>query len=181
MGKVLIIFAHPDYAGSRINRHMLEALGDEDVLGTTIHKLYDEYPDFKIDVAREQQLMIEHDAIVLHHPTYWYSCPALLKEWIDRTLIKGFAYGPGGDALERKKLVSCVSTGAPEWSYGQDGFNSYPLSDFLKVFEKTAEFCHMRYGEPLVMYDTHRASDEQLAEHSRKYRAYIEELIAETP
>jgi hypothetical protein len=30
------------------------------------------------------------------------------------------------------------------------------------------------------MYDTHRASDEQLNEHSQKYRAFIEELIAET-
>lgn len=33
--------------------------------------------------------------IVFQHPLYTYSCPALLKEWLDRVLSRGFASGPG--------------------------------------------------------------------------------------
>lgn len=43
----------------------------------------------------EQQLLLEHDIIVFQH-FYWYSCPAILKEWMDRVLEYGFALGLKG-------------------------------------------------------------------------------------
>lgn len=48
-----------------------------------------------IDTPYEQALLREHDVIVFQHPLYTYSCPALLKEWLDRVLSRGFASGPG--------------------------------------------------------------------------------------
>ncbi len=48
-----------------------------------------------IDIPREQALLREHEVIVFQHPLYTYSCPALLKEWLDRVLSRGFASGPG--------------------------------------------------------------------------------------
>jgi hypothetical protein len=66
-----------------------------------ISDLYEEYPDFYINVKREQQLLIEHDIIVFQHPFYWYSSPAILKQWEDLVLEFGFAYGPGGTKLHR--------------------------------------------------------------------------------
>lgn len=59
----------------------------------TVHDLYAHYPDFFIDIPREQALLREHEVIVFQHPLYTYSCPALLKEWLDRVLSRGFASG----------------------------------------------------------------------------------------
>jgi hypothetical protein len=74
--RVLILFAHPAFQKSRINRRLLRAVqGLENV---RIHDLYEEYPDFQIDVEREQKLLLDHDIIVLQHPFFWYSGPALL-------------------------------------------------------------------------------------------------------
>src|SRR5882757_8032391 len=98
--KILLIFAHPAYQRSRTNRAMIEvARGMPEV---RIHDLYEEYPTFQIDACREQGLLREHDVIVFQHPFYWYSCPALLKEWLDLVLEYNFAYGDYGTELSGK-------------------------------------------------------------------------------
>ena len=78
MSRVLVLFAHPALEKSRVNRHLLRAI--EGLPDVTVHDLYEEYPDFQIDAEREQELLRTHDVIVLQHPFYWYSAPALVKE-----------------------------------------------------------------------------------------------------
>ena len=82
--RVLILYAHPMPRKSRANRALAEAV--RGLEGVTFHDLYEAYPDFFIDVAREKALLVEHDVIVLQHPFYWYSAPALVKEWLDLVL-----------------------------------------------------------------------------------------------
>lgn len=53
---ILIILAHPSLRQSLANRRLAEAAAQVD--GVTVHDLYAEYPDFKIDVAREQALLL---------------------------------------------------------------------------------------------------------------------------
>ncbi len=84
MTKVLILFAHPALEKSRVNKPLLQLANTLE--NVTIHDLYELYPDFNIDVPHEQQLLLEHDIILWHHPLYWYHAPALLKQWIDLVL-----------------------------------------------------------------------------------------------
>ncbi|MBC7659682.1 MAG: NAD(P)H-dependent oxidoreductase [Chitinophagaceae bacterium] len=85
--KVLVIFAHPNSDHSRVHRSLLRAICD--LPAVTIVDLYQEYPDFLIDVEREQARIAQHQMIVFQHPIFWYSCPPLLKEWMDSVLEKG--------------------------------------------------------------------------------------------
>ena len=110
MKKILILFAHPAFQKSLINKALLNQV--KGIEGVTINNLYEKYPDFFIDVAVEQKLLLEHDIIVWHHPFYWYSAPAIIKEWMDLVLEHGFAYGSKGRALEGKWAISAVSTGS---------------------------------------------------------------------
>ncbi|MCB0293189.1 MAG: NAD(P)H-dependent oxidoreductase, partial [Calditrichaeota bacterium] len=87
MKKILIIFAHPAFQKSRVNARLIEGLAQME--GITFHDLYQAYPEFDIDIAAEQQLLTGHDVIVFHHPFFWYSTPALLKEWQDLVLEHG--------------------------------------------------------------------------------------------
>lgn len=103
MKKILLLFAHPRYEKSRTNFALLQGVADLD--GITFHDLYERYPEFHIDVAREKEMLKEHDIVVWHHPFYWYSCPPLLKQWIDVVLEFNWAYGPQGKALSGKTCL----------------------------------------------------------------------------
>ena len=109
MTRILILFAHPALEKSRIHRQLLRGLPE--LPGVTLNDLYERYPDFDIDIAREQQLLTDHDLVILQHPFYWYSTPALLKQWQDLVLEHGWAYGSQGKALRGKQVLSVISTG----------------------------------------------------------------------
>ncbi len=65
MTKVLILFAHPALEKSRVNKRLIRAA--ENIDNVTLNDLYEEYPDFDVDIKREQQLLIEHEVIILSH------------------------------------------------------------------------------------------------------------------
>lgn len=76
--KTLVILAHPDIESSKVNKvWKRELLKYSDEI--TIHELYKEYPDWNIDVLREQNLIETYEKIVFEFPLYWYSYPPLLK------------------------------------------------------------------------------------------------------
>jgi len=150
--KILILFAHPAMQKSKVNKRLVDPLKKID--GVTFHDLYDNYPDLHIDVEREKGLLVENDIIIFHHPFYWYSSPAIIKEWQDLVLEFGFAYGPGGTALEGKKMMNVISTGAGREAYTREGHNKYSVREFLRPFEQTARFCHMEYLPPFILHDS---------------------------
>jgi glutathione-regulated potassium-efflux system ancillary protein KefG len=155
--RVLVLFAHPAFQKSRINLRLVAAV--RALEGITFRDLYEEYPTFQIDVAREQELLVAHDIIVLQHPFYWYSCPALLKEWLDLVLEYGFAYGRGGDKLHGKTLLSAITTGGPEAAYSRSGLNHFTLPELLAPFEQTARLCGMTWLPPFAVHGTVRVED----------------------
>jgi glutathione-regulated potassium-efflux system ancillary protein KefG len=174
MQKVLIIFAHPAAHKSRINSELIKSVKTLD--GVTVNDIYENYPDFFINVKREQQLLIDNDIIVWHHPLYWYSCPALMKEWIDLVLEHGFAYGKTGKALHGKKVMNAVTTGGSADVYSETGRNHYTISQFLVPFHQTALLCGMNYLPPFVVHGAHMLNDNGINLYARKYKKAITSL-----
>lgn len=169
---ILILFAHPALEKSRVNRVLIQAV--QNLESVTIHDLYEAYPNFHIQVKVEQDLLRAHDIIVFHHPFYWYSSPALLKEWQDLVLEYGFAYGHGGTALQGKKFLSAITTGGGEQSYSREGYNRFTLRELLTPFEQTARLCGMDYLPPFVVQGTHQLRERhQIDKHAAEYRAVI--------
>ena len=153
MAKILILFAHPVLEKSRVQSELYRRITAME--GVTVNDLYQVYPDFDIDVAREQQLLLDHDVIIWQHPFYWYSAPALLKQWIDLVLQHGWAYGENGDRLRGKIIFNAISAGGREEAYGEGGLHQYAVAEFLKPFEQTALLCGMEYWPPFVIHGTH--------------------------
>ncbi|WP_411388742.1 NAD(P)H-dependent oxidoreductase [Pseudomonas sp. MPB23] len=56
------------------------------------------------DVLAEQARIDRADALVLVFPIYWWSLPGLLKGWIDRVFVNGWAIEYGPDTPVVKKL-----------------------------------------------------------------------------
>lgn len=135
----------------------------------TFHDLYELYPDFNIDIEVEKNLLLEHDIIILQHPFYWYSCPPLMKQWIDMVLEFGWAYGPGGTALQGKILFNSITTGGASSAYSDTGYNRFTIQELLRPFEQTAHLCKMVYFPPFLVQGTHRLTDEELQKFSEQY------------
>lgn len=171
---VLILFAHPAPQRSRVNRALRRAVID--LPGVTFHDLYAAYPDFMIDVADEQALLLANDVIILQHPFYWYSAPAILKEWQDLVLQHGFAYGIDGRALAGKTLMSAISTGGHEASYDETGMNRFAIAELLRPFEQTARLCGMNWLPPFIIHGTHAIEDDAISRSAEAYRQLIGEL-----
>jgi glutathione-regulated potassium-efflux system ancillary protein KefG len=174
--RVLLQFIHPALERSRVNASLLEAVID--LPGVTLNDLYEQYPDGAIDVRREQSLLLEHDAIVFQHPLYWYSSPALFKEWQDLVLEHGFAYGQRGTKLVGKYWLSALSAGGAASSYCSTGDNRFGLRTLLSPFEQTARLCGMRFLPPFVVFGSHRLESEAaLMPHARAYRQALTQLM----
>ncbi|WP_047245277.1 NAD(P)H-dependent oxidoreductase [Maribacter thermophilus] len=174
MKKVLILFSHPTFEKSRANAILVEHVKNKE--GVTFHDLYEEYPDFHIDVSFEKQLLMEHDIIIWHHPFYWYNCPPLMKQWIDMVLEFNWAYGPNGTALESKTCLNVITTGGTKELYCSEGSNSYTVDEFLRPFEQTANLCLMNYLRPFLVMGTHQLTEEELEAYGNKYSELIDTL-----
>jgi glutathione-regulated potassium-efflux system ancillary protein KefG len=173
--QVLILFAHPAFENSRVNRRLIQAV--RDLESVTVHDLYEAYPHFHINVKYEQDLLLAHDVIVFHHPFYWYSSPALLKEWQDLVLEYGFAYGHEGTALQGKKFLSTITTGGGEKAYCREGYNYFSIRELLVPFEQTANLCGMDYLPPFVIHGTHKFREShEIARYAEDYRMAIATL-----
>lgn len=79
------------------------------------------------DVAAEQARIDRADELVLVYPVYWWSMPGVLKGWIDRVFVNGWAYDEGPETRLVKKLrhlrVHLVAiAGADVRTYARHGY-----------------------------------------------------------
>ncbi len=178
--RILLNLFHPTFAHSRGGKALAEAA--QQLPNLTFRNLCQEYPDLKIDVKQEQELLLEHDLIVFQHPVRWYSGPALLKEWQDQVLQYGFAYPPGvGEQLKGKLWLSAVTTGGPQDAYRSGGRNNFTMSELLRPFQQTATLCGLTWLPPFVV---HRVlpltmggiSDEELGKRAEEYRLLLDSV-----
>ena len=172
--RILLLFAHPALEKSRVNRRLLREL--RTIPGITFHDLYEAYPDFVIRVDHEQELLSSHDIIVLQHPFFWYSTPAILKEWQDLVLEHGWAYGTDATALRGKWLTQVVTAGGREQSYRPGGLNRQTVREFLRPIEQTASLCQMSYLPPFIVHGTHSLKKEGFEPYAAGYRRLLEAL-----
>jgi glutathione-regulated potassium-efflux system ancillary protein KefG len=177
MAKVLIQFAHPAFSKSIAQKVLVKYARGID--GVSFNDLYEQYPDLYIDVKREQELLLQHDVIVLQHPFYWYSGPAIIKQWLDLVLEYNWAYGPKGTALTGKKMLNVLSSGSSKETYGENSFHNFSVKQFMFPFRQTANLCKMEYLPPFVVHGTHRISPHSLDEHGKQYAFILKALVEE--
>ncbi|MDI2033294.1 NAD(P)H-dependent oxidoreductase [Paenarthrobacter nitroguajacolicus] len=150
--RTLIIVGHPNLADSRANAARIAEI--ENLGNVTVHDLYQNYPDFGIDVAREQQLLREHDTVILQFPLCWYSVTPLVKSWFDVVLNYGFAFTLDGSAseLRGKKAWLAVSVGSSLDTYTTEGVARRSLDEYLAPVRQTLEFCQFDYQGVHAVY-----------------------------
>ncbi|MGB1322644.1 MAG: NAD(P)H-dependent oxidoreductase [Vibrio gallaecicus] len=174
--KVLVLFAHPSQHRSEANKPLFDQASSVD--GVTAVDLYAEYPTFNINIDREQKRLLDHDVIIFQFPLYWYSTPAILKEWQDLVLEYGFAYGTDGHSLEGKTIFCSITAGGKEDAYQTDGYNHFTIRELLHPIEQTASLCGMNYLAPFALFGARTALEEnRISEHINNYKTLLTALV----
>lgn len=170
--KTLVLVFHPNLEGSRVNARLLAGLSEATDTDVTVRDEYALYPDFQVDAAAEQAALEAADRIVIQFPFYWYSSPALLKQWEDAVIQSGWAYG-GGRALKGKQIQLVVTTGSPAERYQPDGDYHFTMRELLSPFELTAFRIELDWTEPFLVQGCATMDDEELAQAVKAYLGAI--------
>lgn len=172
--KILVIASHPDIQNSVVNRYWLKSLNEEkDIMVRFLDELYNKK---EIDVEAEKRYLEECDRVVFQYPFYWYNMPALLRNYFDKVLEYGWAYGPGGDALKGKELLVAISVGAAEHTYQGGGFNNYTITEFLRPVQATAVAIKMRYLPAFCLFDVPKLTEEEIQTSADRYLTHIKKF-----
>jgi putative NADPH-quinone reductase len=169
--KTVVLVFHPDLNTSRINSRLAtEVQKDQTIL---VRDMYQVYPERDI-IAKEEQAILEGaERIVLQFPMYWYSSPALLKQWEDAVFEYGWAYGSTGDKLHGKEMVIAVTPGASESNYVRDENFKYTVTDLLRPFQATSNLIGTKFMRPFVVSGTMDMEDAVLEDFAKNYREYV--------
>lgn len=163
--KKLIIVSHPNIEKSVINKRWVNEL-EKHPDHFTIHNIYTEYPDGKIDIEKEQKLIEAHDALILQYPLYWFNCPPFLKQWLDDVFTYGWAYGSKGNMMKGRKIALAISAGIDKEDFQEDGEWKVTIEQLTLPFKTTALYTKSDYKGHFVLYDSHNAPNSDALEKS---------------
>ncbi len=156
-------------AGGRVEFADLAAEGFDPRFSSDDLNLYRGKGTVPDDVASEQQRIDRADHVVLVFPMYWWSVPALLKGWIDRVFVSGWAYEftPGSEfvkKLDRLTVHLVVVAGDDAASFERHGINEA----FATQIEKgVVEYCGATVGSTTFVHESDTKGREVLAEEVR--------------
>lgn len=164
--KTLVVVGHPQIEDSSTQQFLKAAADLPDV---TWHPL----TTFDLTVTDEQQMIERADRIVLQFPLYWYSAPAILKNWLDQVLTRRFAYPDAMGSLIGKELGIAVSLGAPAKNFTAGASESFSLSQIMTPFQALAHKLQMTYLPTFVIDQFGYQSDDMKAKLLISYQRYL--------
>ena len=175
--KTLIIINHPNMEHSVINKQWVKELKKYPEC-YTVHELDKIYPDGKIDIEKEQQLVESHKNLILQFPIYWFNCPPLMKKWMDDVMTHGWAYGSnGGDKLKERKVALAVTAGIKEEDYSKTGRYHYTLTQLLAPFETAFRYTDANYRPFFAFYGAeYEPSVEIIEKSAQNYINFLSQI-----
>lgn len=159
MKKILIVNGHPDkesfcFALASSYKKGAELTGADCKLVSLIDLDfnpiltygYRKITELEPDLLKAQQDILDADHLVFVYPNWWGTYPALLKGFLDRVLLPGFAFkyrenSPWWDKLLKGKTARLIVTmDAPKWYY----FLIYRSPGHNAMKRAVLEFCGIK-------------------------------------
>jgi putative NADPH-quinone reductase len=133
------------------------------------------------DIKRELEKIAWASHIIFQFPLWWFSVPAILKGWLDRELVKGFAYDAGKvfhqGLLKGKTASLVVTTQSPESAYQINGMHHATMDTFLHPIHHTLRFVGIQPLTPYIIYAAFNLGISQKENILESYDAYLKNLV----
>jgi NAD(P)H dehydrogenase (quinone) len=115
-------------------------------------------------ILAEQKRVDTATHLVLVFPVYWWTMPALLKGWIDRVFVEGWAFDYDNDGKLVPKLGRLTMHLLPIAGTSSESFarHGYAESFSTQVERGIIEFCGIRRGTTTFIYDSGSGDTEKL-------------------
>ncbi|MDO9410904.1 NAD(P)H-dependent oxidoreductase [Patulibacter sp.] len=104
---------------------------------------------------RAQQRRVDGASdLVLVFPVYWWSMPALLKGWIDRVFVAGWAFGLVDDRIA-PRLTDLTAHLLPVSGTSAESFARHGYADAFRTQVEVGilDFCGIRRGRTSFLHD----------------------------
>lgn len=132
------------------------------------------------DIQSEIEKISWANHIIFQFPLWWFSVPAILKGWLDRVLVKGFAYDTGktfsNGLLKEKSASVIVTTQSPETAYQIEGVHGCTIDAFLHPIHHTLRFSGIQVLEPFVIYGAFDIDEKRQINILNAYQDYLKNL-----
>jgi NAD(P)H dehydrogenase (quinone) len=128
------------------------------------------------DIVAEIEKIAWCDWMILQFPLYWFSVPAILKGWIDRVFVPGFAFGTGkwyerGGLTGKRAMLALTMAAYPEM-LAADGLNGLLEVNLWPIQNGVLAFCGFDvmapFVAPSVPYSDDSARAGLLADYGRR-------------
>jgi NAD(P)H dehydrogenase (quinone) len=144
-----------------------------------------ERASFAPDLAGEMDKIVWADLVIFCFPLWWFSVPAILKGWFDRTLAMGFAYG-GGRWFETgpfhgKRALLAITAGAPDGRYAEGAIFGSIEHVLYPLHVGVLNLSGFDVLSPFIVWAPARIGDEKRRERLEAWRQRLREIEAETP
>jgi putative NADPH-quinone reductase len=125
------------------------------------------------DVLREQRRLDAADHLVLVFPVYWWSMPALLKGWVDRVFVNGWAFDidPAGETrrnLGRLTVHLLPVAGDAAGTYERHG---YEQAIRTQIEHGIVDYCGAVRGATAFVYESEQ-------DDAEARRSAVDEAVA---
>jgi putative NADPH-quinone reductase len=159
MKKVLIILGHPDHesfgaslansyrqAALKVGAEVKELVLADLKFDPILNRGYKEMQELEPDLIDAQELIEWAEHLVFVYPTWWATMPALLKGFLDRTFLPGFAFkyrpnSPFWDKFLTGRTARIITTmDAPVWYHYLFNWNAGTRA----MKKATLEFCGIK-------------------------------------
>ncbi len=120
--------------------------------------------------------------MVLVFPVWWWSMPALLKGWVDRVFVNGWAFDVGADGIRRNlgRLTAhmLAIAGDDEGVYDRHGYGQALRT---QIEHGVFDYCGMQRGASVVLYESEQEDAERRADAVRDAVARVAARITGRP
>lgn len=112
--------------------------------------------DAPADVVAEQQRIDRATDLVLVFPVWWWSVPAVLKGWIDRVFVNGWAFDVDPDDGIRRALGRLTVHLVPIAGDDAGVYERHGYAEALRtqVEHGIVDFCGARRGATVFVHDS---------------------------
>ncbi|RSS19697.1 NAD(P)H-dependent oxidoreductase [Streptomyces rochei] len=142
-------------------------------------RAYHDGGNYPADVMAEHRRLERATDLVLVFPVYWWSMPALLKGWIDRVFVNGWAFEHSPASGLQPKLQGLTThllpiAGADSGAYERHGYESALRT---QIEHGIIDYCGSRRGSTAFIYESDQLTTETTARHVDSVVRTISEAI----
>ncbi|KAM9308282.1 ribosyldihydronicotinamide dehydrogenase [quinone] [Gastrophryne carolinensis] len=137
------------------------------------------------DILEEQRKVMEADLIIFQFPLYWFSFPAIMKGWIDRVFVQGFAFDfpdcYDSGLLKGKTALLSFTTGGTEKMFSKEGLSGDIRYLLWPIQHGILHFCGFQVLTPQISYAPEYATEVKRKEMLINWAQRLENIWDELP